>query len=332
MSRRLLQLLCLSALASLSSQCKKAPSAAAPAPSGEAALATVAGQPITKSDLLREAEWRKANHQPVPAPAELLTEMVNRLALLERAKKAGLADEPDTKRRLESVLIAQLRKKQLEEEIAKVSISDEEVAAAYQSRQAEFSQEALERFAILFQAVDGKASEARRAEARQRLEAGLAQAKDSPATGGRGPAATGYGATAIEFSDDQASRHRGGDIGWQTADGGTARVPGAVLQAGRALEMGVSSGVIETAQGFYAIMKTDARPGGARPLDEVANDLKQTLLRDKRRAVEERFLADAIGSAAVTVDTAAASRIELPVSSAPGTSEDTPPSLPAATR
>lgn len=331
MSRRLLQLLCLSALASLLSQCNKAPSTAAPAQSGEA-LATVAGRAITKDDLLGEAEWRKANHQPVPAPAELLTEMVNRLALLERAKQTGLADEPDTKRRLESVIIAQLRKKQLEDELAKVSISDAEVAAAYQSRQAEFSQAALDRFAILFQAVDTKSSEARRTEARQRLEAGLAQAKDSPATGGRGLAATGYGATAIEFSDDQASRHRGGDIGWQAADGGTARVPAEVLEAGRALEKGVSSGVIETSQGFYAVMKTDVRPGGARPLEQVSNDLKQTLLRGKRRAVEERFLADAIGSAVVTIDTAAASRIELPVSFAPGTSEDTLPSLPAAAR
>jgi parvulin-like peptidyl-prolyl isomerase len=330
MSRRPLLFLCLLAAAGLSSQCKKAPVATtAPAPD---ALAVVAGQAITEEDLLAEARWRQAKRQPVPAPAELLQEMVNRLALVERARKAGLADEPETKRRLESVLIARLREQQLDAELAKVEVSDEELAAAYQERLAEFSQAALDRFAILFQEVDAKASETRRAEARQRLESGLAQAAAAPAGGGRGPAASGFGATAIDYSDDQIGRHRGGDIGWVAEAADTPRVPAEVLAAGRALELGARSGVIETAQGFYAIMKTDSRPGGARPLEQVAGELKQTLLREKRRAMEERFLAEALGAAAATLDTAAASRVEIPDSPPTPASEAAPPSFPAAAR
>jgi parvulin-like peptidyl-prolyl isomerase len=330
MSRRPLSFLCLLAAVGLSSQCEKAPVATTvPAPD---TLAVVAGQAITKEDLLAEARWRQAKRQPVPAPAELLQEMVNRLALVERARQAGLADEPETKRRIESVLIARLREQQLDAELAKVEISEEELAAAYQDRLAEFSQAALDRFAILFQEVDAKASEARRAEARQRLESGLAQAAAAPAGGGRGPAASGFGATAIDFSDDQISRHRGGDIGWVAEATESPRVPAEVLAAGRALELGARSGAIETAQGFYAIMKTDSRPGGARPLEQVAGELKQTLLREKRRATEERFLAEAIRAAAATLDTAAASRVEIPVSPRTPASEIAPPSFPAAAR
>jgi parvulin-like peptidyl-prolyl isomerase len=330
MSCRLFKFFCLLAAVGLSSQCKKAPTATtAPAPD---ALAVVAGQAITKADLLAEAQWRQSKRQPVPAPAELLQEMVNRLALVERARQAGLTDEPATKRRLESVLIARLREQQLDGELARIVISEEELAAAYQDRLAEFSQAALDRFAILFQEVDAKASATRRAEARQRLESGLAQAAAAPAGGGRGPAASGFGAVAIDFSDDQISRHRGGDIGWLAEGMESARVPAEVLAAGRPLEKGARSGVIETARGFYAIMKTDSRPGGARPLEQVAGDLKQTLLQEKRRAMEERFLAEAIASAATTLDTAAASQVELPVSPPAPPSEDAPPSFPAASR
>lgn len=330
MSRRLLSLLCLVAAVGVSSQCKKAPTIA-PVPAKDA-LAVVAGQAITREDLLAEAEWRQANRQPVPAPAELLKEMVNRRALIERARQAGLADEADTRRKIESVLIARLRERELDAGLAKVAVTDEEVAAAYESRKAEFSQAALDRFAILFQAVDAKASEARRTEARQRLEAGLAQAAAAPATGGRGPAATGFGAVAIDFSDDQISRHRGGDVGWLAEGAEAARVPAEVLKAGRALEKGACSGVIECEQGYYAIMKTDSRPGGARPLEQVSGELRQTLLQEKRRALEERFLADALESAAATLDTAAAGRVELPVSPPPRASGDAPPSFPAAAR
>ena len=149
----------LCATACLVSQCEKPATAGAPAK--EDALATVAGQAITEKDLVQEAEWRRANHQAVPAAPELLKEMANRLALVEKAKQSGIADDPETQRRVQSVIIARLRENQLDAELAKVAVSDEELKAAYDSRSAEFARKGLDRFAILFQAADAKASDAR---------------------------------------------------------------------------------------------------------------------------------------------------------------------------
>ena len=99
MHRRLAPLLCLTAVAGVLTQCKKAPvGTATPAP--EPALAVVAGRTITATDLREEAEWRKANHQAVPAAEVLLDEMVRRLAIVERARAAGLEKEADTRRRI----------------------------------------------------------------------------------------------------------------------------------------------------------------------------------------------------------------------------------------
>ena len=316
--RRPLRVLLLSTAVCLVSQCEKpAPAAAAKGKT----LATVAGQAITDQDLLQEAEWRRSNHQAVPAAPELLKEMANRLALVEKAKQAGIADDPDTERRVQSVIIASLREKQLEAELAKITVGDDEIAKAYEARREEFTRPGLDRFAILFQAADAKASDARKAEAKQRLEQAVALADANPAAGGRGPAAGGFGQVAAQNSDDQVSRYKGGDIGWIETAAKETRLPAHVIEAGRALEKGKRSGVIEAADGFYVILKTDARPGGARPLEEAADNLRQQLLRERRRAAEEAFLADALRVAKVDIDEAAAARVVLPASPPPAAAE-----------
>jgi peptidyl-prolyl cis-trans isomerase C len=305
----------LCATACLVSQCEK--SATTGAPAKEDALATVAGQAITEKDLIQEAEWRKANHQAVPAAPELLKEMANRLALVEKAKQSGITDDPETQRRVQSIIIARLREKQLDAELAKVTVSAEELKAAYDSRSAEFARKGLDRFAILFQAADAKASDARKAEAKKRLEDAIALADATPAPGGRGPAAGGFGQVAAQHSDDQVTRYRGGDVGWIESDAKEARLPGNVLEAGRALQKGKRSSVLEAADGFYVIMKTDARAGGARPMEEVADNLRQQLLREKRRALEEQFLAEALQTSKASFNADAAAKVTLPAAPAP---------------
>jgi len=308
--------LVLCATACLVSQCEKPATTGAPA-TKENALATVGGQTITEKDLVQEAEWRKANQQAVPAAPELLKEMADRLALVEKAKQSGIADDPETQRRVQSVIIARLREKQIDAEVAKVTVSDEELKAAYDSRSTEFSNKALDRFAILFQAADAKASDARKAEAKKRLEDAIALSDTTPSAGGRGPAAGGFGQVAAQHSEDQVSRYRGGDVGWLEADAKETRLPANVLEAGRALAKDKRSGVLEANDGFYVIMKTDARPGGVRPLVEVADNLRQQLVREKRRALEEQFLADALTSSKASINADAAAKVTLPVSPAP---------------
>mgnify|MGYP000129702333 CR=1 FL=1 len=323
-ARPLAPVLLIPALVCLLAHCDKpAPSAAE---ESEPPLAVVGGEPITAGDLRAEAAWRRDQRQTVPPADELLDEMVRRLALVQRARSEGLESDPEIRRRCQSILIAGLRARELDRRVAEVKIGDDEVLAAYEAGSGAFEREALDRFAILFLEADAKMSASRRAELRERLEAGLARADARPAKGGRGPAATGFGAVAIDHSDDQASRYRGGDIGWIGADAGSTRWPDSVIETGRALAKGERSGVLETDQGFYAIMKTDARAGGRRPLEEVAPELRRRLLREKRRQLEKAFVEESLAAAAVELDRAAVEAIEL---DEPASAEaPTPPSAP----
>jgi hypothetical protein len=311
--------------ACLLGQCNKPGPVAA---SGEKPLAVVAGKAVTADDLRAEAAWRVANHQPVPSADVLLKEMVDRMALVERARQAGLTDENGTRRRIESLLIARLRELQLDPAIGKVEVSEQELKSAWHERSRGMARPGTDRFAILFQAADAKSSDARRAEAREQIETALARVDANPAPGGRGPAASGFGAVAIDCSDDHVSRYRGGDIGWIAMDLKQTRFPAAVIEAGRALEKGNRSGVIEADDGFYAIMKTDSRPDGMPRFEEVAETLRQELLREKRRAIEQRFISESLDLAKARLNADAARGIDLPASPSSHRQPGHPPVFP----
>src|SRR5262245_12148933 len=69
-------------------------------------LATVGDRIITVEDLAKEVERRGKNHRPIPDKETLLQEMVNYEAMLQRAQKSGVADDPQVRRELNNLLIA----------------------------------------------------------------------------------------------------------------------------------------------------------------------------------------------------------------------------------
>ena len=311
MSSRLFQLFMAGALCALLSQCEKStPSVSAG--EDELVLATVAGLPVTEKDLLAEVEWRTANRQTVPELDELLDEVIKRRALLARARSEGVETKPDVQRRMEAILIANVRERELGKAVAEATISDEELKAAYEQRSAALSSPPMDRFAILFMEASEKVSDTKRAEVRRRLEEGLEKSDSHPAPGGRGPAAMGFGAYAAEYSDDQLGRYRGGDIGWVKAGDKSARVPDEVLEVGRHLSEGKRSDIIATPVGFYVIMKTDSRAGGLPPFEDLSAKLHHELLVEKRRSIEARFLQGVIDGAEVSIDQSALSQVALP--------------------
>jgi parvulin-like peptidyl-prolyl isomerase len=183
----------------------------------------------------------------------------------------------------------------------------------------------------LVQRVDPKASEAKRAEARARIEEARRLALARPAAVERASGVPGFGALAVDYSDDQTSRYRGGDIGWLDTGGMVARWPKQVLEAAYALEQGKTSEVIQTDDGFYLAMKTDSRPGSVVPFVQVEASLRQSLLVRKRHEADVAVRQEAIRLVPSEINRAALSTVELPAAGlASATNRDLkPPALPA---
>jgi peptidyl-prolyl cis-trans isomerase C len=136
----------------------------------------------------------------------------------------------------------------------------------------------------------------------------------SPAPGGRGPAAQGFGAVAINCTDDQISRYRGGDLGWFRTPADFARWPQEVVQAGFALKAGEVSEVLQAADGFYLVMKADERPAKVTPLDAVRENLRRQLENQERESIAKAYVEEVLKSANPVVNEARLASVEYPAS------------------
>lgn len=294
-------------------------------------LATVGGVSLTAEDLVQEAARLQAARRPVPDKATLLQEMVNRLALLQRAKAAGLDRDPQLQREIGNLIIGRFLDRELKDQLAAVTVPTNEVRADYDRQTARFTQPPKYRLALL--RLDGgkKLSDARTAELRARLEEARRRALAQPAPPPRPDVPGGFGALAIEFSDDAASRYRGGDIGWVESGREGYSWPRPVLEAGFALETGAVSGLIEAESNFFLVMKTDSRPAVTQPFEQVESSIRQKLLAQKRQALDDAFHAQALRETGARIHPEALARVELPAPIPPpaANSVNEPPSGPA---
>lgn len=285
-------------------------------------LARVGEQAITVEDFKAELERRLANRQPVPDRQVLLEEMIDRAALVQRARAAGLDQAADVHRTFEDVLIAKLKETELDPQLAAVKVSPEEIRAAYEQDSARFTQPAKTQLAFVYLSADSKwptnqlAEVAARAGEAHRLAAAL------PAT------EKGFGSVAANFSEDQVSRYRGGDGGWFTPDLLADRWPKEIISAGLALKnAGDLSEVIRAADGFYLVKKMDARPSVVLPLAQAQSGIERRLLAAKRGRIEAEFR-QPLSAAKVSTDLQLLSTVAYPTQAMANVAA-VPPSLPA---
>lgn len=295
------------------------------------ALAKVGSREIRSADLQQEAERRRKLGRYVPDKKVLLEELVQYEALLQRAKAKGIDQDPQVARELGNLLVGKLIEQEVIAAAEKVTVTDDEVRAEYEKNRAKYTEPAKVRLAVLFLEASASSTEAKRTETRERIAEALRRFKESPPVVSRNPAAQGFGSLAQVYSDDQASRYRGGDIGWLSAGDFNQRWPKAVLQAGYALEKGQVSDIIQTDNGFYAVLKTDLRAPTERSLKEAEAALRHQLLVAKRRHLDESFRKEAERAVGVTLNADALARFELkrPERALAKSRETQPPEIPA---
>lgn len=274
-------------------------------------LARIGNTVITEKEFLSELAYRIQENRPIASPEALLDEMVLRKQTLLRAHKAGLEQNPEIRRELDNLLVARLRDQEMKDRLEAVAVTDEELQAEYDRNLSKYTKPAKSRLAILFLEAPAHMSDARRQELQARMAEGRRKAMEQPTPTGRGPAAQGFGALAIEFSDDQVSRYRGGDIGWLDHGSFEYRWPRKVLETGYALDKGEISDWIEADHGYYLVSRTDFRDAATLPFEQVKPSLRNKLMAAKRKEAEEAFRFKTAGMFPADIDTNALAAIDL---------------------
>lgn len=278
-------------------------------------VAEVGSRAILADDLVAEASRRGHGRRPVPGREELLREITDREALLQRARAAGVEQNPAVRREIETLIISRFLSTELEARREALTVTPAEVQAEYEATRATRIRPAQVRLAMLFLATGSRMSEVRKSEVRARLQEARDRflSVDAPK---RAPEETGFGPLSLAYSDDQSTRYRGGDLGWLEKDRHPTRIPASVVAVGCALAVGKVSEVQETPEGYYLIQKTDARETTEPTFESIQASLEQTLLARKRQALEDQFRAETARSVPTLIHSQALAAVTLPVSPA----------------
>lgn len=153
-----------------------------------------------------------------------------------------------------------------------LKIGDEELRAYYDQNPGEFNQEEQVRARHILVAINEQRNEQ---QARQRAE----EARRRLAGG------ADFAAVAREFSDDEASKAAGGDLGYFGRRAMVEEFSNAAFGA----PAGQLVGPVKTQYGFHLIETTDKRPGGQLPFEQAKLQIQARLSGEKvQQAAENR--------------------------------------------
>ncbi len=91
---------------------------------------------------------------------------------------------------------------------------------------------------------------------------------------------------ASATSEDEATKNRGGDLGWLTL----SRAPDDFMAAANRLRVGETSGVIRTTLGFHILRLTGTLPARTLSFDESLPDIRLALANEARKRAVDKFL------------------------------------------
>jgi peptidyl-prolyl cis-trans isomerase D len=153
-------------------------------------------------------------------------------------------------------------------------VTDEQVERYYNDRRRQFTHEKRVHARQILIKADGKDGEKAGSEAQalaDKIVASLKKGRD-------------FAALARKYSQDEKTKKKGGDLGYKES----RELPQAIASKAFAMKEGEVSDVIQTPGGYYIVKVEGFQNPGIRPLDEVKQQLKSVMERDrKERALEE---------------------------------------------
>ena len=278
---------CTVAAVVLLTACNRPGDAKAPGPvKSSPVLAVVDGAPITE-DLFRLGWERRPGASDTPeARQALLEQMIQRSALAQAARHAGLDQDPLVIEQFESLLISRLKTVQLQPRLEAVRVSDAEIQSFYQTnRDAKFTEPEGVRVAVLW--FNSRGQDPLVARYTPRLSDIRDHLIKEPASV---PVTNGFGSLSSRNSEHLASRHRGGDVGWLQASPLNDAWHAAVIRLASGLtQPGDLSGIYSGPEGLFLVRLIERRAAGVQPLAAVRSRIEQSMLADRRRALEQEF-------------------------------------------
>ena len=246
-------------------------------------LATVGNRQIRIPQFKNEVNRRGGRHLDKFDKRALLDKMILNEAILFNIFETGLDKDPEVIRTYHNLLIGKYKQRNLKPLIDNIKVSNEEIKEYYKNNIKKYTRPARARLAILYMKTHETMSQKKLDFIHNRMKE--ARKLSTQPVRGRG-----FGHLSIQYSEDQVTRYKGGDIGW-VYEGRNYRWDKKIIDAGFNLEnIGDVSKIISTDKGIYLVKLLDRRKSETDPIEKITAKIRHKLLLTKRKQKEESFL------------------------------------------
>ena len=239
----------------------------------------------------QQSPYVRARYTSLERKKEFLDNLVRFEVLAKEAERRGLNKDPEVVRTMKQVMIQRLMKDEVEQQ--KVDdISDAECRKYFESHPDEFNKAEEVRVASILVKDSATAKKV------------LADARI------KGVDNQQFRNLVAEYSQDLATKDRGGDLRY--FDAKTKDVPKEIVDAAFKLQnIGDTSEPLRTSQGIVILKLTGRRKAITRRFEEVAQQIRNKIYRDKRSDAMETFTRTLRDKANVKVDEAKLAKVQI---------------------
>ena len=256
------------------------------------------GEETLTIDEFQSAMERRSVPDTEEGKQALLEEMIDQLKLVHLAREQGLDRDPEFIREVEGLLAARVRASIT---TTVTPVSEDELQVYFNAHPNEFQIPARARLAMIFVKADESLSEIARAKKRARIEEALTQAE----TG------VEFSQVAINYSEDQATRYRSGDLGYLLPHLIDPRWGSEAKDAIAELQMeGYFSRIVEGGDGYRFFKLLEKSPGSLRPFASVRGEILSKLQKQRSRHSSSTALDQATSAITISVDRSGLSQIK----------------------
>lgn len=249
-------------------------------------LAWVDGTPISEATFRFWWDRDRPTEDTETSRRAVLDGIIERTAVANQARQAGIDRDPEVIEAIESLLIARMKELELQPKLKAVSVSDEEAREYYDAELDNYTSAPEQRLAVLwFNSRGVKPLEARY---RPRLEAVRKELLENPASI---PVEQGFASLALRHSEHRASRIRGGDLGWletRTSNDPWRNEVGRI--AADLVRPGELSEIVSGEHGLFLVRLIGRRDAAVQPFEDVKPRIVARLEQVQRARLSEGFM------------------------------------------
>ena len=282
-------------------------------------VATVQGAAIGQESFQRKLKERfgaDGASLSVAKGESALEELIGYEAVYAQARAAKFDEQPEIAARIKNLIVRQFIERQME--TGEPQITREQSQEYYTNHQAEFLLPFSVRGAVIFLRASARMEPGKREALKQRAGLVLAEAQQTKSE-------ADFARLVQRCSEHQATRYRGGDLGWMTRAEGEAKLGPEVSTAlFRLTKPDEFSPLLEASDGFYILKLQELREARLRPLEEVAELIRYQLTRQHRLHRETEFHARMKRGLEIQINRALLESISVP------SPDQNPPALPGA--